>query len=174
MEWNEDKILEYVQQGWTLSYDKTNQKYKLQKRINGKVKSYTLPKKFNEFCDRIKKYTSKHSINKIEIFESIDSGYSLKEIQEKYKLCDKCILKLFKEYVEFKIKNDQLKDILAEIFYNLKLVEDRLNNASFMIRTSFGFSEQIFKCPICLEISKLRYDKSIGKWVCSKCGEIPF
>jgi len=37
MEWTEDKILEYIQQGWTLSWDKSNKKYKLQKRINGKV-----------------------------------------------------------------------------------------------------------------------------------------
>jgi len=46
MEWSESKIVEFVNQGWSLSWDKTNQRYKLQKRINGRVKSYTLPKEY--------------------------------------------------------------------------------------------------------------------------------
>ena len=64
MEWTEEKILEFVKQGWTLSWDKTNQKYKLQKRINGKVKSYTLPKKFNEFCSEAVKINTSSSYRK--------------------------------------------------------------------------------------------------------------
>ena len=52
--WSEEEIERYVNSGWSLSYDKKNLRYKLQKRIRGKVKSYSLPKKFNEFCEKLK------------------------------------------------------------------------------------------------------------------------
>lgn len=54
IEWNEEKIEKFVSDGWTFSYDKTNDRFKLQKRINGKVKSYSLPKRYNEICRKIK------------------------------------------------------------------------------------------------------------------------
>ena len=72
MEWSDGKIMELIEKGWTLSYDRTNKRFKLQKRIkvNGKslVKSYTLPKQFNDFCYLIKLY---HELKKkIEELES--------------------------------------------------------------------------------------------------------
>jgi len=58
MEWSNNRIMELIEEGWTLSYDRTNKRFKLQKRVkvNGKslVKSYTLPKQFNDFCYLIK------------------------------------------------------------------------------------------------------------------------
>jgi len=53
--WTEEKILEYIQQGWSLSWDRTNQKFKLLKREGGVVKSYTLPRDFNSFCEKLLK-----------------------------------------------------------------------------------------------------------------------
>ena len=180
MEWSEDKILELISQGWTLSYDKTNQKYKLQKRINGKVKSYTLPKRFNEFCDKLKK---EKELNKyLEIFSDIDKGCSVEEIHEEYKLSYEEVEKIFRKYVEWKLNRNELADLLAKILYEIRFweiwrifnLEERLDNASKMVRTAFGFANLKFQCPKCLKTSTLTYDNTIKRWVCSICGKIPF
>jgi len=97
MKWSEEKIVEYVNQGWSLSWDKVNQKYKLQKRINGKVKSYTLPKRFNEFCKRLKE-ESKY----LPIFEDIEKGYLITKIMERHNLDEVEIYEVLKKYVEWK------------------------------------------------------------------------
>ncbi len=173
MEWTEEKIIEYVKQGWTLSWDRTNQKYKLQKRINGKVKSYTLPKRFNEFCKRLK-----DEFKYLPIFKDIEDGYLIKKIMEKHNLDEIEIYDVLERYVEWKLnKKDGLKELLYYLLcrvINIQEIEDRLNKASRMVRTAFGFNEITFQCPNCLETSKLKYDESIGKWVCSNCGKIPF
>lgn len=65
MEWREGKILEFVNQGWSLSWDKANQRYKLQKRVNGRVKSYTLPREFNNFCEELKGKRRKKNLREI-------------------------------------------------------------------------------------------------------------
>ena len=169
MEWNESKILEYVNQGWTLSWDKTNQKYKLQKRINGKVKSYTLPRRFNEFCKRLKG-ESKY----LPIFEDIEKEQSITKAMEKHDLNEDKIYEVLERYVEWKLDKGEIRDLISRIFFEMKELEDRLNKASRMVRTAFGFAKLGFQCPICLEGSMLKYDKSIGKWVCSNCGKIPF
>ncbi|WP_148208659.1 hypothetical protein [Archaeoglobus profundus] len=173
MEWTEEKIIEYINQGWTLSYDKTNQKYKLQKRINGRVKSYTLPKRFNEFCKRLKE-----EFKYLPIFEDIEKEYSITKVMERHNLDEIEIYDVLWKYVEWKLnKREGLKELLYDILCKFKAIEeieDRLNKASRMVRTGFGFAELSFQCPNCLENSKLRYDKSMGKWVCSNCGEIPF
>lgn len=54
IEWSEEKIEKFVSDGWSLSYDKTNDRFKLQKWMKGRVKSYSLPKHFNEFCWKLK------------------------------------------------------------------------------------------------------------------------
>jgi len=183
MEWSESKILEYTQQGWTLSWDKTNQKYKLQKRINGKVKSYTLPKQFNEFCDKIKKNELSEYL---EIFNEIECGASVEEIRERYNLSYKEIEKIFKKYVEWKLSKNELGDLLFNIFYELRRVdrlkdiEERLDNASWLIRHSLGEAGIKINCPICkkwsfLELREIRIGNGkVKKWVCSNCGKIPF
>ncbi len=180
MEWTEDKIIEFVNQGWALSWDKTNQKYKLQKRINGKVKSYTLPKKFNEFCRKLKE-ESKY----LPIFKDIEDGYLIKKIMEKHDIDEIKILDVLERYVEWKLKQkDGLKDLLFRILCRFEEIEelndgikelkDRLDKASRMVRTALGFAKLSFQCPNCLETSKLEYDESIKRWVCSNCGKIPF
>jgi len=187
MEWSKDKILEYVQQGWTLSWDKTNQKYKLQKRINGKVKSYTLPKEFNEFCKRLKE---EKELNKyLDIFKYIEEGASVDEVREKYKLEYEEAERVFKEYVEWKIKENKLDDLLFNILYELRSyvqwriddieeieekIGERLDKASRMVRTAFGIAGLEFQCPVCRKTSTLKYDSNVKKWVCSNCGKIPF
>ena len=52
-EWTKEKIEEYIDNGWTLSYDRANDKFKLAKRIGERVKSYSLPRAFNDFCSKI-------------------------------------------------------------------------------------------------------------------------
>ena len=186
MEWNENKILEFINQGWTLSYDKTNQKYKLQKRINGKVKSYTLPKQFNEFCNRIKK--EKELSKYLEIFKDIDSGSTVDEINEKYGLKYIEIEEIFKKYVEWKLNKNELKDLLFIILYELRFYElwrideikERLNRASWLIRHSLGSNRIMINCPICkkwgyLELKEVKVgNRIVTNWVCSNCGKIPF
>lgn len=163
--------MEYVNQGWTLSWDKTNQMYKLQKRINGKVVSYTLPRKFNEFCKRLKEESKC-------IFQFSRKRYLIKEIMRRHNLDEPKIYDVLKKYVEWKLsKKDGLKDLLYKVICMLVDIEDlkdELNKASRMVRTGFGFAGLTFQCPNCFENSKLKYDESIRKWVCSKCGKIPF
>ena len=77
MEWSRDTIQRYIREGWSLSFDKTNQRFKLQKRVNGRVKSYTLPKEFNELCRMIwEKRINRASIErKIKEFKKELEGY---------------------------------------------------------------------------------------------------
>ena len=48
--WTEKEVLEYIQNGWKLYYDKANDKYKLGKYENGRDRFFTLPKSLNNFC----------------------------------------------------------------------------------------------------------------------------
>ena len=61
IEWSEEKILEFVSEGWSLSYDKANDRFKLQKKVRGRTKSYTLPREFNEFCAELKETLKSHA-----------------------------------------------------------------------------------------------------------------
>jgi len=129
MEWTEEKILEYVQQGWTLSWDRTNQKYKLQKRINGKVKSYTLPRRFNEFCKRLKG-ESKY----LPIFEDIEKEQSITKAMEKHYLDEDKIYEVLERYVEWKLDRGEVKDLISRILFETKVLEDGLIRISRAVR----------------------------------------
>jgi len=48
--WNEERVLEYIEGGWKLIYDKANDKYRLRKYEDGKDRYFTLPKSLNDFC----------------------------------------------------------------------------------------------------------------------------
>jgi len=186
MEWSEEKILEYVSQGWTLSWDRTNKKYKLQKRINGKVKSYTLPKRFNEFCDKIKE--EKLNAKYLKAFKMLDEGTLITTIMDELNIDEFEIYDIFDKYVNYKLESLDSKEILKKIWYNLLClqydleeassrinnIENRINQASKVVRTGFGFAKLTFQCPKCLEVSTLRYDSTAKRWVCSKCNEVPF
>ena len=54
MEWNEEKVREYVKAGWTLTFDKSRNRFKLTKRIKGKFKQFNLPRELNAFCRKLK------------------------------------------------------------------------------------------------------------------------
>jgi len=80
MEWSKEKIAGYVSKGWSLSYDKTNDRFKLQKWIKGKVKSYSLPKQFNEFCQELKKELSQ--VREVEDVEEELEGSKSKKLKK--------------------------------------------------------------------------------------------
>ena len=48
--WTEKEVLEYIQNGWKLYYDKANDKYKLGKYEDGENRFLTLPRSLNNFC----------------------------------------------------------------------------------------------------------------------------
>ena len=54
-EWNEEKVEEYVKAGWTLTYDKRNDNYKLMKKVKGKLRQFNLPRELNDFCCELRR-----------------------------------------------------------------------------------------------------------------------
>ena len=48
--WTKEEVIEHIENGWKLYYDKRNDKYKLRKYENGKDRFLTLPKSLNDFC----------------------------------------------------------------------------------------------------------------------------
>ena len=76
--------------------------------------------------------------------------------------------------VEYWIK--ELDARISSIEEYLKLLGERIDKASFLIRCTFGNEEKPIYCPNCRKLAFLELRKVNGKdrWVCSVCGEIPF
>jgi hypothetical protein len=123
MEWSEAKIIELVNQGWSLSLDKTNKRFKLLKRINGKVKSYTLPRELNEFCEKLKadlELTKGRPI--AEIFKLIDTE-PFHWLRHSEKMSYDELEKLFERYCEEKSKEQTPQDMAKFALYSYLLLK---------------------------------------------------
>ena len=198
--WSEEEIEKYITEGWSLSYDKTNNKFKLQKRIGKKVKSYTLPKEFNEFCQKLKEEMNLTKGKPLkEIYKIIEKEDFITKLVEEEDLGWENTKKLFEKYCEEKSKKltpeDVAKMSLYSYFllkksggievidllsvvdlleYNVTKLRERVDNISFALRHALGIAGIKIRCPKCREWSYLKYDKGKKKWVCSKCGKVPF
>ena len=114
-------------------------------------------------------------------------GFTLKNIHE-----------LFNKYVDYKLDKESLKDLLRFILNclltlkidwetyatyhdeRLEELEERLYNASYMIRHALGEAGIKIRCPKCHEwsylvLKEIKTGKTTEKkWVCSNCNQVPF
>lgn len=180
VKWDEGKIEKFVSDGWSLSYDKANDRFKLQKRVKDKVKSYSLPKQFNEFCWKLKeelKLTKGKPLK--EIFKTIED--------EKTRLVDldlswDKVEKVLEKYCKEKAKNLTPEDVARMALYSylilkksggarvdetllfaeahedmIQELEDEINAISRSLRNYFGQKEIPIWCPKCKQWSYLKY-----------------
>ncbi|RLI79696.1 hypothetical protein DRP04_08935 [Archaeoglobales archaeon] len=65
---------------------------------------------------------------------------------------------------------------ISSVEEGLKLLGERVEKASFLIRCTFGNEGMLIYCPNCGKRTNLEYRKinGSGRWVCSVCEEIPF
>ena len=121
-EWTKEKIEEYVSQGWTLSYDRSNDRYKLAKRIGKKIKSYSLPKRFNEFCSELKEKTVARK--PISYWMKKLDEEPLCYIKEEYNLDWLDLENIFEKYVEYKAKELSPEEVARMALYAYIFVKE--------------------------------------------------
>jgi len=73
-----------------------------------------------------------------------------------------------------------LFDVIDRCFDVSDCLDERLNNASYMVRHALGNAEIKIRCPHCHEWSYLvlrevdEEGEIVKKWACSNCGKVPF
>lgn len=190
--WSEKKIEEHVSNGWSLSYDKTNDKFKLQKRMDGKVNSYSLPKQFNEFCWKLKEELK------------LTKGKPLKEVfkameDEKFPLFNfTCVNtfnmdwdtleKVVEKYCEEKVKELTPKEVVRMALYSYLILkksggvgtcepllfggwameridelEKRIDDITYGLKQVLGNTEIGFTCPKCGKWTHLELRRVEGR-----------
>jgi len=102
--------------------------------------------------------------------ELYEQGYTYREIAKKLRISVRDISQILKGVTR--------KDEIDEIKERLQKLEERIDNASFMIRHALGDADIQIRCPHCHQWTLLRLIKPKGmdeeKWACPLCGEVPF
>lgn len=181
IKWSEEKIKEYISKGWTLSYDKSNDRFKLQKRVKGKVKSYSLPKGYNEICRKIKDEVF-HGRPLSEWFKILDREPILSLTYKPYGVDWWEVEEIFEKYCEEKAKELSPKDVARMALYSylllkksegarvseillfagnydadIRMLEEKVRAISWTLRNYFGQKEIPIWCPKCKQWSYLKY-----------------
>lgn len=186
VEWNEDKILKFIGDGWSLSWDKTNKRYKLQKRIEGKVKSYTLPRELNSYCGELREILNYLKlIKKYGLEEAKEKLHDIKDVfgDEDYDKLDRA-LELYCKIYGLSYEYQLLKALggvrllytIEEIYYlwqEINMIYERIHNMSKVLKSYLGSKEITIVCPKCNSPTTLKQNER-WEWVCSKCGKEPF
>lgn len=109
-----------------MSYDKTNDRFKLQKRINEKVKSYSLPKRYNEICRKIKDKVF-HRKPLSEWFKILDGEPIFILAYKPYELDWWEVEEIFEKYCKEKAKELSPKEVAKMALYAYRVLTEMGN-----------------------------------------------